>query len=110
MKRSYLLPLLLAIVGGLTLPLATVVLPEPGQPVAVVFAPGVTLADAMGRVTAAGGLPLGAGTFGNVVVARSDQGDFADNLQKQGAWLLLDPVLAGCGDGRRAPMSPGGIP
>ena len=108
--QSHLAALFLAVVGGAVLPLAALGRPAPDQPVAVVFAPGVSLDDALGRVMAAGGLPLRAGRFGNVLVARSDRDDFADNLQKQGAWLLLDPILAGCGDGRPSAGSSKGAP
>lgn len=110
MKQSYLAALVLAVAGGAVVPLAALGVPTPDQAVAIVFAPGVTFDDALGRVMAAGGLPLRAGAFGNVVVARSDRGDFAGNLQKQGAWLLLDPILAGCGDGRPSLGSSKGAP
>ncbi|HYD65734.1 hypothetical protein [Azospirillum sp.] len=70
-------------------------------PVAAVFGPGVSTTEALRRVIDAGGLPLRAGAFGNVIVARSDKEGFLSALHRQGAWLLLDPVFAGCADIQR---------
>lgn len=70
------------------------------DPIAVVFGPGTSAAEAVGRVVAAGGMPVRGGAFGNIVVARSDSGDFRSALRRNGAWLLLDPVFAGCADTR----------
>ncbi len=66
------------------------------EPVAVVFPPGVDAAEAIARVLAAGGQPLRAGAFDNIIVARSEEADFRAGLHRQGAWLLLDPIFAGC--------------
>lgn len=65
-------------------------------PVAVVFGPGTPLSEAVGRVVAAGGLPLRSGAFGNIVVAQPDDEGFAADMYRRGAWLLLDPRFAGC--------------
>ena len=67
-------------------------------PVAAVFGLGVSTTEAVRRVIDAGGTPLRAGAFGNVIVARSDGEGFLSALRRQGAWLLLDPVFAGCAD------------
>lgn len=103
MIRSYLPAILLLLAGAAALPVAVSGAGEPTEPVAAVFAPGTTLAEAMARVSAAGGTPLRGGPFANIVVAKSAHSDFAASLHRHGAWLLLDPLLAGCADPRRLP-------
>jgi hypothetical protein len=103
MIRSYLPAILLLLIGAAALPAAVSGAGEPTDPVAAVFAPGTTLAEAMGRVLAAGGTPLRGGPFANIVVAKSGHPNFAASLHQHGAWLLLDPLLAGCADPRRLP-------
>ncbi len=103
MIRSYIPAVLLLVAGAAALPVAASGPGDPAEPVAAVFAPGTTLAEAMARVAAAGGIPLRAGPIANIVVARSAHPDFAASLYRHGAWLLLDPLLAGCADPRRLP-------
>lgn len=92
---------LLLVVGGL-LPVAAGARLSSGDSVAVVFAPGVSVTEAAIRVVGAGGTPIRAGAFPNIIIARSDRPNFASDLYQQGAWLLLDPVLTGCADRRRS--------
>ncbi|CAO3407692.1 hypothetical protein [Azospirillum largimobile] len=101
MIHSYVPAILLLLAGAAALPVAVSGAGEPTDTVAAVFAPGTTLAEAMERVLAAGGTPLRGGPFTNIVVARSAHPDFAASLHQHGAWLLLDPLLAGCADLRR---------
>jgi len=103
MIRFHVPAFLLLLAGAAALPVAASGTGDSGEPVAAVFAPGTTLAEAMDHVLAAGGVPLRGGPFANIVVARSDDPDFAVSLQLHGAWLLLDPILAGCADLRRLP-------
>lgn len=103
MFRSRVAAILLLLAAVPVLPMAAHAPPAPGEPVAAVFAPGTSLPEAMRRVVDAGGTPLRGGPFGNVIVARSAHPDFAASLHRQGVWLLLDPVLAGCAAPGRMP-------
>ncbi|KMO36527.1 hypothetical protein VQ02_15195 [Methylobacterium variabile] len=65
--------------------------------VAVLGRPGGGVAGAAAIVAAAGGRLLGTGATG-LVVARSDEAGFVRRLYGAGAWLVLDPAVAGgCG-------------
>lgn len=82
----------------LAAPLALVAGPkDTGEGVAVVFAPWIDEATAMSRVGEAGGAVIRAGNLGFISVAMPASPDFADDIRKAGAWLLLDPqVIGGC--------------
>ena len=68
-----------------------------GDPVAVVFAPGTSLVQAIDEIAVADGTVVRAGAFSNIVVAVGSAPDFSDRLLKRGAWLVADPYgLGGC--------------
>ena len=65
--------------------------------VAIVFAPGTSLTEAVGRIARADGAVLRAGAFPNIVVAVGTTPDFVRRVKKRGAWLVVDPRgLGGC--------------
>lgn len=79
-------------------PLLVVAVPR-SEAVAVLGRPGGGIAEAAAIVTAAGGTLVRAGAAG-LVVARSSEAGFVGRLYGAGAWLVLDPVVAGgCGPG-----------
>lgn len=94
--KRYLPAMLLLLAIAVVMPLIRQVDGRAGA-VAVVFGPGIDLPDAFSRVVAAGGYPLAAGPVGTVVVARFNEGDYAERIRDLGAWLLLAPLIAGCG-------------
>lgn len=74
-----------------------------GDQVAVVFAPGTGLTEAIGRIARADGAVLRAGAFSNIVVAVGTTPGFVDRVKKRGAWLVVDPRgLGGCFVGSEA--------
>lgn len=76
----------------------TLALALPRSPaVAVVGAPGRGSAEMAALVARAGGLILRPGGLPNVIVAVSPEPGFASRLYAEGAWLVLDPLVAdGC--------------
>ncbi|MCF4128174.1 hypothetical protein [Methylobacterium sp. SyP6R] len=79
-------------------PLLVVAVPR-SEAVAVLGRPGSGIAEAAGIVAAAGGVLVRTGAAG-LVVARSSEAGFVGRLYGAGAWLVLDPVVAGgCGPG-----------
>lgn len=64
--------------------------PRAGSPVAVLYSPATSGAAAFAGVVAAGAESiLGIGAFPGIVVARSDDPDFTENLFKTGAWMVV---------------------
>lgn len=73
--------------------------PAEGQPVAVIFPPGISADAALLRTAAAGGLIVRTGAWEGLVVARSEAPGFAAALYRAGAWLVLSAADAvGCDD------------
>ncbi len=63
--------------------------------VAVVFAPTAEHSDVATAVAASGSLLVRAGAFDNIVIVQlADRSRYTD-LYQHGAWLVLDPVVAG---------------
>ncbi|TGD94284.1 hypothetical protein [Methylobacterium nonmethylotrophicum] len=85
-------------------PLLVVALPR-SETVAVLGRPGGGARDAVAIVAAAGGTLLRAGGAG-LVVARSDEAGFVRRLYGAGAWLVLDPAVAGGCDPVAMPKNP----
>ncbi|WP_407529567.1 hypothetical protein [Methylobacterium oryzisoli] len=67
----------------------------PGGPVVAVLGPRGDAGRTARIVAQAGGAILRAGAAGNLLVARSDAPGFTLRLYAAGAWLVLDPILAG---------------
>ncbi|WP_053081585.1 hypothetical protein [Methylobacterium aquaticum] len=83
-------------------PLAVVAVPR-SETVAVLGRPGGGTAEAAAIVVAAGGTLVRTGAAG-VVVARSPEAGFVGRLYGAGAWLVLDPIVAGgCAPGPDRP-------
>jgi hypothetical protein len=91
---AYLPALLIALLGLAAAPLIAL-RPGPSGPVAVVFAPSVGGREAFARVVRAGGDPVAAGPFDNVIIASGDVG-FRRAVAEAGAWLLLEGGTSGC--------------
>ncbi|BCM85977.1 hypothetical protein [Methylobacterium indicum] len=91
-------------------PFLVVALPR-SDAVAVLGRPGAGIGEAAAIVAAAGGRLVRAGPAG-LVVARSEAPGFVRRLYGAGAWLVLDPLVAGgCGPSppatsRHSPPSP----
>jgi len=68
---------------------AIVLVPRAGEPVAVIFMPGVTEGAALSRVVAAGGLLLGRGATDNTVIAQPGRDTFISEVYRSGAVLVL---------------------
>lgn len=62
-----------------------------GDQVAVIFAPGTSLTEAVRSVAQADGLVVRTGAFANIVVAVGATPDFIDEIRGRGAWLVVDP-------------------
>lgn len=89
-------PALLLLAVSLGFSLTARLIPREGQPVAVVFSPGLSYADRLSRALGAGGDGwLGSGPGQWTVIVRSDRPDFADRLYRAGAWLVLRAPSAG---------------
>ncbi len=63
--------------------------------VAVVFAPWLSADDAFARVIAAGARPVRMGQLETIIVATLENEHTAAHLRDQGAWAVLDPIVAG---------------
>lgn len=64
--------------------------PRAGFPVAAIYSPAVPGSQAFSGVVSAGAdAVLGIGALPGIVVARSDDPGFIENLYKTGAWLVL---------------------
>ncbi|MGY6646731.1 MAG: hypothetical protein ACXIVD_16090 [Salinarimonas sp.] len=94
-RTAFLIAFVLMTLGA---PLALVAGPKDvNAGVAVVFAPWIDEATAMSRVGEAGGAVIRAGNLGFISVVMPDSPEFANDIRKAGAWLLLDPqVVGGC--------------
>ncbi|MBV9556697.1 MAG: hypothetical protein JO254_06425 [Pseudolabrys sp.] len=65
--------------------------------VAVVFAPWMQPADAIGRAAEAGATVLNVGRWSSIVIARPERDDYAERAAAKGAWLVADAnALLGC--------------
>ncbi len=77
--------------------LATLRPAEDRDQFAVVAPPWYSLMQTAALVARAGGSIVGAGGYGNVIIAHSNHAAFQDALYQAGAWLVLDPLLLrGC--------------
>ncbi|HET8726595.1 MAG TPA: hypothetical protein VFO41_03700 [Alphaproteobacteria bacterium] len=63
-------------------------------PVAVIFPPHFSMLRMADAVARAHGTLVRGGGLPGVLVARSDDQDFSDRLHRQGALLVLDPIVA----------------
>ncbi|MBC7950653.1 MAG: hypothetical protein H7Z12_02395 [Rhodospirillaceae bacterium] len=64
--------------------------PRAGFPVAVLYSPAMSGAEAFAGVVNAGAdTILGIGALPGIVVARSDDPGFTENLFKTGAWMVV---------------------
>lgn len=93
-KKVELASAVLCAMGMLLIPLALLLLPQ-SDAVAVIGAPGSRLPDVMRLVAEADGVILRGGGVGNLVVARSERSGFVGRLYAAGAWLVLNPIVAG---------------
>lgn len=95
---SGLLTAIALLLGSVLAALLIGLAPAAGQTqLAVIAAPWWNLVQTMDMVGAAEGDVVDIGGFPNVVIAHSDDPGFAASLYRQGAWLVLDPVLLrGC--------------
>jgi hypothetical protein len=93
-----LMPAALLLMASLFGSLAVGLVPRAGATqYAVLGPPWLGSGRMLALVDAAGGLPLDTGGWSNVVIAHSDDPDFAAALYRAGAWLVLDAVrLRGC--------------
>ena len=66
---------------------------RPGGQVLVLMPPDAPAAAALATVVSAGGQPVR--SVGNAILATSDREDFPANLGANGAWLVLNSVVAG---------------
>lgn len=84
---------------AVTLPMTAVALvaPRGDGAVAVVFRPGLPLAEGIVRASAAGAAVVGAGVFGSILIVRPESADFAARVRMAGALVVLDAdALGGC--------------
>lgn len=68
---------------------AIMLVPRAGEPVAVIFGPGINEGAALSRVVAAGGLLLGRGATDNTVIALPGRDSFISDAYRAGAVLVL---------------------
>lgn len=106
--RPFLPALLLAALTALALPFLR--LPAESGAVAAYLGPSVGLREAVATADTAGGRVIrAAGVSGLYILrpARDAETGFHARLRAAGAWLLIDPLVAGgCGQGRpSAPMT-----
>lgn len=90
------LPCAAGLVLMLVAPLLVLAAPR-SEAVAVLARPGGSTAETTRIVAAARGEIIRASAAG-LIVARSDEAGFVQRLYGAGAWLVLDPIVAGgCG-------------
>ncbi|MEQ8349530.1 MAG: hypothetical protein RIB84_28095 [Sneathiellaceae bacterium] len=83
--------------------------PADARQVAAVFPPWLSMAERMERVTAARGVAVDEGAWGNVVLVSLPSGTGRGALLRQGAWFVVDPrALRGCFSAAAAAYAPGG--
>ncbi|MBL8631518.1 MAG: hypothetical protein JNM81_17920 [Rhodospirillaceae bacterium] len=83
----------LMLVGAAAVPTA-----QPGKStaqIAAVFAPWITSDDAFMRVIAAGARPVRVGRVDTIIVTTLEDETTTARLRDQGAWFVLDPIVAG---------------
>lgn len=92
------LPAALLLLGGLAaLTVASLSSAGAQDTYAVVGPPGSRLADAIEIIRIADGRLVQRGRFANVAIARSSRPDFAQALQRAGAWAVIAaPAQGGC--------------
>lgn len=91
---SHVAPGLIAAAGMVLIPLLLMASPR-GEAVAVIGPPGSRLEDLARLVAEADGEILRAGPLDILIVARAEHPGFVRRLYAAGAWLVLDPVVAG---------------
>jgi hypothetical protein len=70
---------------------------DAAAPVAVIFAPGTSAADAYAAATDAGARILRSGRTSNIVIVVPDSAEFADRVKAEGAWIVADAsTIDGC--------------
>ena len=75
-------------------PLGLLILPR-GSQVAVIGRPGASPSELANLVAAAGGGLIRGGGYANIAIAASDEAGFTTRLYRAGAWIVLDPIVAG---------------
>lgn len=89
----YLIPATLCV----ALPILLLTSPQGGRPVLVIVSPSLSAAETAMVVVAAGGALLRGTPLPWIVVAVSDDADFAGRLQRAGAWITVDASrVPGC--------------
>ena len=88
-RAGALLPALLIAVFAVAAGAAVFYAPPTVGQMAVVFAPGVSEAQALGAVIAAGGRFVGPTRFGNIVIAYGSDSQFAARVRSAGALFTL---------------------
>jgi hypothetical protein len=78
--------------------LAISMAPKDTNILAAIVAPGGGLSDAAKLAGAADAQIVRQGAFPFIWVFASDRPDLAARLYANGAWLVLDPLVGGCGD------------
>ena len=97
---AWLLPVLL-LTGSALFSSGLALAPKAGDPVAVLFPPWWSGAEAASASAAARSDIVRMGAWRTVLIVRSDTPGLARRLVRAGAWLILDPIAAfGCRDGR----------
>lgn len=83
-----------------TVVLATVLrLPSSDRPIALVFAPGTSTAEAVGSLASLDGRLIATGGFDNIIVAQFAADIGYGALRAAGVWLALEPLaFGGCLD------------
>jgi hypothetical protein len=78
--------------------LAISMAPKDTNILAAIVAPGSGLRDAAKLAGAADAQIVRQGAFPFIWVFASDRPDLSERLYANGAWLVLDPLIGGCGD------------
>lgn len=90
-KLTSLLPAAALAVASLTAIAAMKLTPgQAGEPVAALFRPGIPGDEVFRRVIAAGGYVLRSGGLSSMIIARSDNPEFASTLYRMGALLVAN--------------------
>jgi hypothetical protein len=91
------LPAFLLLAATLPMTAVALVAPRDGGPVAVVFRPGLPLAESIVRASTAGAAVVGTGVVDSILIVRPRTADFAGRVRTAGAVVVLDAdALGGC--------------
>jgi len=88
-------PAILGLAALIAVTYQTVFVAPPNGPVAVLFSPATTRAEAWAATVQAGGLVIRETLDGHVLIVMPTHDHFAEEIKMSGAWAIMNPMIAG---------------